>query len=145
MKTTKAPNLCLEMDVEKIDPVQLAISIAGIKKEEEEENTIFIARIKMEKFSDNREGATMEYEDWEEDDLRNFSSGRNCINFCGADVSNNYQFFTVDSSSSREDMDKGENEIEKVTARGNSRPGPNVPHDTAESCHMLTAEPTTYI
>ena len=116
--------------MEKIDPVQLAISIAGIKKEEE--NAISIAGIKKEKFSDNGEGATMEYETWEEDDLGNFSSGRNCINFCGDDAGNNYQVFTVDSSSSREDMDEGENEIEKVTARGNLRPGPNVPHDTVK-------------
>ena len=49
--------------MEKIDPVQLAISIAGIKKEEE--NAISIAGIKKEKFSDNGEGATMEYETWE--------------------------------------------------------------------------------
>ena len=62
----------------------------------------------------NGEGATMEYETLEEDDLGNFSSGRNCINFCGNDVGNNYQVFTVDSSNSR----KAENEIEKVRARG---------------------------
>ena len=74
--------------------MQLKISIAGIKKEEEKENAISIAFIKKEKFSDNGEGATMEYETWEED------------------------------------TDKKENEIEKVTARGNSHPGPNVPHDT---------------
>ena len=41
----------------------------------------------------------MEYETWEEDELGNFTSGRNYINFCGDDDGNNYQVFTVDSSS----------------------------------------------